>query len=131
MGTLTEALHALVTHVGLLPGVSPHVALQIRALTEALHALFTPVGLLPGVSPHVHLQVGALTEALHALVTPVRLLAGVGTHVDGHLGIVRKTLSRQHTGPALVAAPMPSQVLAVDRPLSSLQARGHAAVRRQ
>ena len=59
LGVPNEALHKLVTSVGLLPGVSPHVDLQVVACTEALHALFTPVGLLPGVSPHVDLQVGA------------------------------------------------------------------------
>ena len=48
--------------------MSPHVDLQGRALSEALCALVTLVGLLPGVSPHVALQVVFLFEELRALV---------------------------------------------------------------
>ena len=54
--SLTEALCALVTAVGLLPGVRSHVLLQDVTSTEALRALVTAVGFLPGVSPHVVLQ---------------------------------------------------------------------------
>ena len=125
----TEELHALVTPVGLLSGVSPHVVLQVRAHSKAFHTLVTPIGLLPRVSPHVGLQVVATAEALLALVTPVRLFGCVGTHVDG-LGIIWKTLGKQDTGPALAAAQMPSQLLTVDQPLPALKARGHAVDRR-
>ena len=55
--------------------MSPHVELQGGAPTEALCALVTLEGLLPGVNPHVELQGGSLTEALRALVTLVGLLA--------------------------------------------------------
>ena len=44
--------------------------------------LFRPVGLLSGVSLHVALQAGFINEALCALVTLVGLLAGVSPHVD-------------------------------------------------
>ena len=128
---LPEALHALVTSVGFLPGVNPHVDLQVITPFEALHTLVTPVGLLPGVNSHVDLQVTALTEALHALATPVGLLTGVGTHVDGHLGIVGKNLATQDTGPALAAAPTPSQLLTVDELLAGVQALGHTVVHGQ
>ena len=131
VGASTETLHALVTTVGLLPGVSTHVTLQVGAPSEALCALVTPVGLIHRVSAHVELQVGAFTETLHALVTPVRLLAGVGTHGNGHLGIVGKTLAKQDTGPALAPALMLSQFLKVDEPLATLQALAHTVVHRQ
>ena len=77
----SEALDALVTTVGLLPGVSPHVDLQGGAFTEAVQAIVTTVRLLPGVSLHVALQVRARTEAL-TLATPVGLLRGVTPPVD-------------------------------------------------
>ena len=133
VGACTEALHAVVTSVGLLPGVSPHVDPQLATCPEVLHALVTSVGLLPGVSPHVDLQVAPCPKALHALVAPMheaRPLAGA-THVDGHLGIVGKTLAKQDTRPALVAALMPSQLLMVDQPLAMLPALGRAVVRGQ
>ena len=89
---MTEAFHALVTPVGLLLGMNTHVDLQVIAPSEALHALVTPVGLLPGVNPHVDLQVVALTEALHALVTPVGLLPGVNPHVGLQVGAQSEAL---------------------------------------
>ena len=74
--------------------MNPHVRLQANALTEALHALVTPVGLLPGVNSHVGLQVAPLTEELHALVTLVGLLPGVNwtEHVGGARGIWMQTI---------------------------------------
>ena len=81
----SEVLHALVTPVGLLPGVSPHVELQAAAPSEVPHALVTPVGLLPGVNPHVELQVVSPAEALHALLTPVGLLLGLLAGVGPHV----------------------------------------------
>ena len=105
--------------------------LQAGAPSEAFRALVTPVGLLPGVNTHVDPQVVASAEALHALVTPVGLLAGVGTHVDGHLGFARKNLATQDTGPALAAAPIPSQLLTLDERLVAFQALGHTVVHRQ
>ena len=125
---MTEALCALVTPVGLLAGVSPHVKIQAALLTEALRALVTLVGLLAGVSPHVELQGAFQTEALHALVAPVRLLVVVGPHGDDHIGIVGKNLATQDTGPALAAALMPSQLLKADEPHAAVQALGHAVV---
>ena len=122
---LLEALRALVTAVGLLPGVSPHMDLQGGAVTEALRALVTAVGLLVDVSLYVTLEVAFLPETLHALVAPVRLLVGVGTHVDDHLGIVGENFAAQDTGPALAAAPRPSQLLTVDEPLGGGQ-RAHS-----
>ena len=127
--TVTDV--ALVTYAGLLPGVNPHVDLQTRAPAEGHHALVTPLGHLPGVNPHVDLQVAPLSEALHALVTPVGLLAGVGTHMDGHLGSVGKNLATEDTGPALAAAPRPSLLLTVDKPLAAGQALGHTVVHGQ
>ena len=50
---LLLALHC--GHTGLLPGVNPHVDIQLAPLPEAHHALVTPVGLLPRVNPHVGL----------------------------------------------------------------------------
>ena len=108
--------------------MSLHVAFQGGALSEALCALVTLVGLLPGVNPHVELQGAFLFEALHALVTPVWLLAVVDMHGYGHLGIVGRTHGKRGTGLALVAAPMPSQQLKVDERLSALRALGHAVV---
>ena len=94
VGALTEALHALVTLVGLLPGVSHHVELEVAFLLIALCALVTLVGLLPGVSPHVDLQVAFQTEALHALVTLIGLLQlpAVTGHVGGGCGVNTQTL---------------------------------------
>ena len=87
----TETPHALVTLEGFLLGVNPHVGLQFVAMSEALCALVTLVALLPIVSPHVDLQVAFPFEALNAFVTPVRLL-GVGIHVGGARGVHTQTL---------------------------------------
>ena len=114
----------MVTLVGLLPGVSPHVDFQVAFPSEALPALVTLVGLPVRVVPHVALQGGALTEALCALVTLVGLLVIVGPHVDDHIGIVGNNLSTQ----ALAAALMPSQLLKADEPHAAVQALGHAVV---
>ena len=99
LGALSEALRALVTLVGLLTGVSPHVVLQGRALSEALLAMATPVGHLAGVSPHVELQGACLSEALCASVALVGLLPGMCPHVDLQPGAKTKAL---HTLATLV-----------------------------
>ena len=108
-----------------------HVATQIAGVAVAGVALQTHEGPLPGVNPHVDLQVTFLLEALQALVTPVRLFAGVGTHVDSHLGIVGENPATHDTRPAPAAAPRPSPLLTVDEPLAAVQALGGAVVRRQ
>ena len=72
-----------------------------------------------------------MTVALRALVAPVRPLAGFCPHVNDHIVIIGKNLATQDTGPALAAAPMPSQLLKADQPHAAVQALGHAAVRRQ
>ena len=128
---LSEALPALDTLVGPLPGVSPHVALKAGAMTEALCAFVAAVGRLPGMRPHVDNQVVLLIEALRALVALVPLLVGGGPHADDHIGIAGNNLATQDTGPALAAGPMSSQLLKADQPHAAVPALGHAVVRGQ
>ena len=82
------------------------MGLQVVAPSEALHALVTPVGLLPRMNPHVDLQAKTRTVDLHAFVTPVGLLPGSRWTelVTGHVGRARGVRMQTIRGGALLCA---------------------------
>ena len=88
VGQLGEGVGAvwMATLVGLVPGVSPDVLLQVGQLGELPLTDLAAVRLDAKVNPHVLRQVGAVREGFAALVGLVSLVAaGVGLEV-GQLG---------------------------------------------
>ena len=84
VGQLGEGLGAvwMATLVGLVPGVSPDVLLQVGQLGELPLTDLAAVWLDAEVNPHVLRQVGAVREGFAALVGLVSLVAaGVGLEV--------------------------------------------------
>lgn len=81
-----EALPALGTLVGLLPGVSDLVADQLGAHAEALPALGALIGPLPGVDPLVLDEVRSLPKALPAVRAGEGFLSSVDSPMLDKVG---------------------------------------------
>lgn len=67
-----EAIPAVGTLIGALPGVTSHMGHQVGLAAEALGAAGTVERLVPGVTPEMSGQGGVLPEALPTLVTGER-----------------------------------------------------------
>ena len=63
-------------------GMRPFVELPLTSLSKALAAVATLIGLLPGVCSLMTFQTVAVNKRLVALITRVWLLSSVGTHVN-------------------------------------------------
>lgn len=81
---VSESLAALLAAEGFLSGVRHHVIFEAPGPGEGSVALVALVRPLPGVAPHVELQVGQLGEALPADADE-GLVSGVGPVVDAQV----------------------------------------------
>lgn len=76
-GDTAEGLSTLLTLVGSLPGVRPHVGAQVGRVPERFPTMLTDAGPLPGVYSRVYLQVRGRIEGFSALLTFKRLHSAV------------------------------------------------------
>lgn len=74
-----EGAAALLTRVGLLPGVSQLVRSEVAGGSEGLPTLLTHIGLHAGVSPSVYSKVSGIKKGFPTLFALIGLLASVTT----------------------------------------------------